>query len=546
MWAIKILTGPQAGLIYPVKEGKHTLGRSPTCDIKIASNSVSKEHATLLAVGDKLILSDLESRNGTFVNGVKIQNQRLNPGDKLSLHDVLVDVIQMTDHASIAPFGGVPAWAGNAAVRLQQSYQPSQQDQPQFRPIENFELAGHEQAHHASMSAPQSAPIASNDLVGNIHAYIDNVAMPGVYSIVKSLPYRWALALLVVAYVFVVTALSILPIVATTKSNIQNESIRRARSIARNMRDSNKKFILDHNDAAIDLRSAELEEGVTAALIVSAKDGTVIAPANKRGEYVNKPFVNQARREDREFANFVDDSNLGVSVPITAYNAETGSQSAIAYSIVLYDVGSLAMTPKETLGLFVQTLTIALLAGIVLFFFLYKIVENPIESAGLQLDDALREGRDDLKTDYHFPALERLISNVNSALSRIGQSESAGGPVGLVMNRDYEAQNIVRMLTMPALTVNAIDDRVIATNPLFDKLVGGGMNLVGQPLTSIPDMSLQQNLMDLLPQLRGNVGQIASGTIPFSGQSYDISGQVVMGASEPAYFIFTLSEGGDS
>ena len=549
MWAIKILTGPQAGLIYPVKEGKHTLGRSPTCDIKIASNSVSKEHATLLAVGDKLILSDLESRNGTFVNGVKIQNQRLNPGDKLSLHDVLVDVIQMSDHASPAPIGGVPAWAGNAAVRLQQSYQPSQQD-PQFRPIENFEPAGHQQAHHAamngSMSAPHSAPIAANDLVGNIHAYIDNVAMPGVYNIVKSLPYRWALALLVVAYVFVVTALSILPIVATTKSNIQNESIRRARSIARNVRDANKKFILDHNDAAIDLRSAELEEGVTAVLIVSAKDGTVIAPANKRGEYVNKPFVNQARREDREFANYVDDSNLGVSVPITAYNAETGSQSAIAYSIVLYDVGALAMTPKETLGLFVQTLTIALLAGIVLFFFLYKIVENPIESAGLQLDDALREGRDDLKTDYHFPALERLISNVNSALSRIGQSESAGGPIGLVMNRDYEAQNIVRMLTMPALTVNAIDDRVIATNPLFDKLVGGGMNLVGQPLTSIPDMSLQQNLMDLLPQLRGNVGQIASGTIPFSGQSYDISGQVVMGASEPAYFIFTLSEGGDS
>ena len=121
MWAIKILTGPQAGLIYPVKEGKHTLGRSPTCDIKIASNSVSKEHATLLAVGDKLILSDLESRNGTFVNGVKIQNQRLNPGDKLSLHDVLVDVIQMHDQVSPTPFGGVPAWAGNAAVRLQQS-----------------------------------------------------------------------------------------------------------------------------------------------------------------------------------------------------------------------------------------------------------------------------------------------------------------------------------------------------------------------------------------------------------------------------------------
>ncbi len=538
MWAIKILTGPQAGQIFPIKEGQHTLGRSPSCDLKIASNSVSKEHATLLSAGGKLIISDLDSRNGTFVNGVKIQNQRLNPGDKLSLHDVLLDVMQIQDQASQG-FHGVPAWAGSAAVRLQQEH---------FAPPQDFQqpaFAQDYQVQASAQAAAESEPVVTKDFVGNVQAYIDNVAMPGVYKISQTLPYRWALGLLVVVYVFVVTALSIIPIVTTTKANIQNESIRRARSIARNMRDANKKYILEHNDAAIDLRSAELEEGVTAVLIINAKDGTVIAPANARGEYVNKPFVNQARREDREFANFIDDSNLGVSVPITAYNPETGSQSAVAYAIVLYDVGALAMTPRETLSLFVQTLAISLLAGFVLFFFLYKIVEHPIESASLQLDDALREGRDDLKTDYHFPALERLLSNVNSALSRIGQSDSPG-PVGLVTNRDHEARNLVSMISMAAITVNAIDDRVIATNGAFDQLVGGGINLVGQPLTSIPDMSLQQNLMDLLPQMRGAAGQIATSTIPFSGQSYEICGQVVMGASEPAYFVFTLGQGGDS
>lgn len=550
MWAIKILTGPQAGLIHPIKEGQYTLGRAPTCDIKIASNSVSKEHAKLTAASDKLIITDLDSRNGTFVNGVKIQNQRLNPGDKVSLHDVLLDVMQVTDQPSTA-LSRVPAWAGNAARALE----PSHFSPPQtYQQPTGFGPQAYPQAYpqdlHASAAqaaiASEPPPAVAKDFVGQVHAYIDNVAMPGVYRVVQTLPYRWALGLLVVAYVFAVTALSIVPIVSTTKANIQNESIRRARSIARNMRDTNKKYILDHNDAAIDLRSAELEEGVTAVMIINAKDGTVIAPANARGEYVNKPFVNQARREDREFANYVDDSNLGVSVPIAAYNPETGSQSAIAYAIVLYDVGALAMTPRETLSLFVQTLAIALLAGFVLFFFLYKIVEHPIEQAGLQLDDALREGRDDLKTDYHFPSLERLLSNVNSALSRIGQAESSGGPVGLVVNRDHEAQNLIRILSTAALTVNAIDDRVIATNASFDQLVGGGINLVGQPLTSIPDVSLQQNLMDLIPQMRSQPADIASSTLPFSGQKYEICGQVVMGVSEPAYFVFTLSKEGDS
>jgi hypothetical protein len=543
MWAIKILTGPQAGVIFPIKEGKHTLGRSPSCEVKIASTSVSKEHATLLAVGDKLIISDLDSRNGTFVNGVKIQNQRLNPGDKISLHDILVDVLETSDRPQVSPnVSGMPAWAGNAAVRLQeqQSYAPAvaqQFDQPQFAP--QFEAQA-----SAADAQPEMQPVGSRDLWSNLLSYVDNVAMPGVYAITQALPYRWAIGLMVVVYVFVVTALSIVPIVATTKANIQNESIRRARSIARNMRDSNKKYILEHNDAAIDLRSAELEEGVTAAMIISAKDGTVIAPANKRGEYVNKPFVNQARREDREFANYVDDSNLGVSVPISSYNPDTGNQSAVAYAIILYDVGSLAMTAKEELSLFVQTLAIALVAGLVLFFFLYKVVEHPIEAAGLQLDDALREGRDDLKTDYHFPALERFLSNVNSALSRIGQANAINGQMPVVIDREHEAENLVRMITMAAMTVNAIDDRVIATNLSFDRLVGGGLNLVGQPLTMIPDMSLQQNLTELLPLMRGSVGDIATSTIPFSGQQYEICGQVVMGTSEPAYFVFTIGPAG--
>jgi hypothetical protein len=548
MWAIKILTGPQAGLIYPIKEGKHTLGRAPSCDVKIASNSVSKEHATLLAVGDKLIISDLDSRNGTFVNGVKIQNQRLNIGEKISLHDVLVDVLQtkgdslnvpsvLPNAAPLMPAAPMPSWAGNAALRLQDQ----QYAQPQsFQDGQAMAQASIDDVN------PEVQPVGSQDFMSNINAYVDNVAMPGVYAIAQSLPYRWALAMLVLVYVVVVTALSIVPIVATTKANIQNESVRRARSIARNMRDNNKKYVLEHNDAAVDLRSAELEEGVTAAMIINSKDGTVIAPANKRGEYVNKPFVNQARREDREFTDYIDDQNLGVSVPISAYNPETGNQSTVAYAMVLYDVGSLAMTPKEELSLFVQTLAIALVAGAFLFFFLYKVVEHPIEAAGLQLDDALREGRDDLKTDYHFPALERFISNVNSALSRIGQA-SASGAMPMIVNRDYEATNLVRMISMAAMTVNAIDDRVIATNPTFDRLVGGGLNLVGQSLAIIPDVSLQQNLLELLQTMRNSAGDIATSSIPFSGQQYEICGQVVMGASEPAYFLFTIGPvGGDS
>jgi pSer/pThr/pTyr-binding forkhead associated (FHA) protein len=43
----------------------------------------------------KVIITDMGSRNGTFVNGLRVQNQKLNPGDKLTFHDVVVDVLEL-------------------------------------------------------------------------------------------------------------------------------------------------------------------------------------------------------------------------------------------------------------------------------------------------------------------------------------------------------------------------------------------------------------------------------------------------------------------
>jgi len=374
---------------------------------------------------------------------------------------------------------------------------------------------------------------------GNLQSYIDTVAMPGVHSLVKSMPFRYALGLLVVAFVVAITALATVPMVAVTKKSIQQESVRRAKTIARNLAASNRQAVIDKNDIAVTTRIAELEEGVTAALIISAKDGTIIAPANKRGEFADKPFVNQARREERETEAFIDDSNFGVSVPITSYNSEIGNQSVSAYAIILYDMGALAMNSSQTLSLFIQILAISLLAGGLFYFFLIKVVEQPIRNLNAQLDDALREGRDDLQTEYRFPDLEQLASNINSALSRIGRGGET--PLNLVVNRDIEAANLVRMLPIAAVTVNAVDERIIATNAIFDKLIGGGLNLQGRSLVDIPDPALQENLRDLLPRMRSSIAEIALSEIPFFGNKYEICGQAVMGSGEPAYFLITLN-----
>lgn len=62
-----------------------TLGRRPYNDIVIDNLAVSGEHAVLLTVGDDVFIEDLNSTNGTYINGKAIKKQLLAPNDVIEI-----------------------------------------------------------------------------------------------------------------------------------------------------------------------------------------------------------------------------------------------------------------------------------------------------------------------------------------------------------------------------------------------------------------------------------------------------------------------------
>jgi adenylate cyclase len=62
-----------------------TLGRHPANTLRLADREVSKEHASIERVNGGFMLRDLESSNGTFVNGRRVKELRLRDGDEISL-----------------------------------------------------------------------------------------------------------------------------------------------------------------------------------------------------------------------------------------------------------------------------------------------------------------------------------------------------------------------------------------------------------------------------------------------------------------------------
>jgi pSer/pThr/pTyr-binding forkhead associated (FHA) protein len=73
---------------HEIAIGEVTLGRSPACNIVAESGAVSKVHARIERTVDRLVLKDLGSSNGTFVNGTKVMTALLSDGDVLLLGGV--------------------------------------------------------------------------------------------------------------------------------------------------------------------------------------------------------------------------------------------------------------------------------------------------------------------------------------------------------------------------------------------------------------------------------------------------------------------------
>ena len=80
----KFSNGPQAGVEFLLRKSVTTLGRSLENDIVLESSEVSRHHARIELQADGMRIIDLNSTNGTRVNGRSVRSQSIKAGDDVS------------------------------------------------------------------------------------------------------------------------------------------------------------------------------------------------------------------------------------------------------------------------------------------------------------------------------------------------------------------------------------------------------------------------------------------------------------------------------
>ena len=86
---LRVETGPglQAGSAYDLSDGA-LLGRGEQADIQLEDGFASSRHARLIPQGDVMVLEDLGSTNGTYLNGEPLRGpQPLHEGDRIRIGD---------------------------------------------------------------------------------------------------------------------------------------------------------------------------------------------------------------------------------------------------------------------------------------------------------------------------------------------------------------------------------------------------------------------------------------------------------------------------
>lgn len=93
--------------LIELKLGTNRIGRNPENDFQIAHSTISSTHCELVLRESGVLLRDLESTNGTFVNGDPVREVELVPGQMVRLGDVEL-LVETTDlNISIPEFANL-------------------------------------------------------------------------------------------------------------------------------------------------------------------------------------------------------------------------------------------------------------------------------------------------------------------------------------------------------------------------------------------------------------------------------------------------------
>lgn len=102
-YALRFISGKYQGGEFPLTGEKEiVIGRSSELDMVLVEDMVSRKHAKIATNNGQIVIMDMGSTNGTFVNGEKIRKTRLKEGDRILIGTSILKVVAASNDGPIS------------------------------------------------------------------------------------------------------------------------------------------------------------------------------------------------------------------------------------------------------------------------------------------------------------------------------------------------------------------------------------------------------------------------------------------------------------
>ena len=90
---LKVIGGTDSGKSFEITKARTVIGRAMNADVSIGDESMSRNHAAIVFRNMEFRIEDLDSSNGTLLNGSEVKEYALRNGDKIIMGDTMFQFV---------------------------------------------------------------------------------------------------------------------------------------------------------------------------------------------------------------------------------------------------------------------------------------------------------------------------------------------------------------------------------------------------------------------------------------------------------------------
>lgn len=525
MFKLTVINGPARGTAYTLKSGEMTLGRVTGNDIVLSSQKVSKKHCIVTVNDSEVTVRDAGSSNGTFVNGVLTKQKKMNPGDRVSVGEYVLELSKVEEiraASNVVPLRGVSIGT--------QGGMPMAGGMPGF---------GGPTSPGIPVGAAGSAPvlpvadIAPKDLKGKLQYYFEKYILNFLYNLNEKQEWRSLLSALFFVFTIGCAALSVYPVIDRVMEKLDFEAKERALLIARQMVDRNSGFIYEKLDSKVEVSYAEREKGVLSAYILDM-EGRVLAPARKLNQYlveadeaafsaIARTDFNKFEKLEQRMRNYGD--KVAVAAPLRIFSASQGKNVTVAVGMVFFDRSQVLFDSGTIMLAYIQAFILSAILAVLVFFSVYRLTLKPLTTLNEEIDQVLKGSSSSVNRKFKMEEIDSMIDIINATLQRAANSSSGGGSAG-----DTGAEDMLRVMKHLSDRMNDMgmiivspERRILHMNAVMEEITGiRADKAVGDEVSNVArDAAFNSLVEDMVGKAAFSTDAIAE-DFEFSGTNYKV------------------------